>query len=146
MRRASSPFFDLAAARAAGHGADVAAALRPGPRSRLRRTLRAFGPLHEEWAQDAESARAILDDLVVLHQARWTAGGEPGAFAEARVLAFHRDLVAALAGAAGVVLFRVRDAAGATIGCVYAFADAGTVLFYQGGFAVLDDNKRRPGS
>jgi hypothetical protein len=145
VRREPSPFFDLAAARAAGHGDEVAASLRAGPRARLRRTLRAFGPLHEDWAEDATSARTILEELVALHQARWTARGEPGAFADARVLAFHRDLVGELAGAGGVVLFRLRDSAGATIGCVYAFADAGTVLFYQGGFAASNDNRRRPG-
>ena len=62
------------------------------------------------------------------------------------MLAFHRDLVAALAGAAGVVPFpRARRRRARRSGCVYAFADAGTVLFYQGGFAVLDDNKLRPG-
>lgn len=143
VRAEPSPYVDLAAARAAGHGADVLGALRSGPRSRVRRSVRAYGELDATWAQDPPTALAVLDELIALHQARWAAAGEPGAFADAAVVGFHRDLVAAAPDR--TALLRVRDADGRTVGCLYGFVDAGRLRFYQGGLRAEEDNKRKPG-
>lgn len=145
VERQESPRVDLEDLRAAGHGGDIVAALAKGPRQRVRRSLRAFGELSCEWAADVPTALEILDELVALHQRRWLAAGQPGAFADPRVVAFHRELVAALLPRGEVLLFRVRDPVGGTVGCLYSYLDANRVLFYQGGFAQYADNKRRPG-
>jgi CelD/BcsL family acetyltransferase involved in cellulose biosynthesis len=97
-----------------------------------------------EWADTPEQALDILDELIVLHQARWARAGEPGAFASPHVAAFHRALVPRLARAGNVVLFRVRTTEG-TVGCVYGFIERGRVLFYQSGLASYSDQRIRPG-
>jgi CelD/BcsL family acetyltransferase involved in cellulose biosynthesis len=145
VERQESPRVDLDAIRAAGHGGDVVAALQKGPRQRARRSLRAFGELSCEWAADVPTALDIFDELVDLHQLRWLAAGHPGAFGDSRVVGFHRALVADLLPRGEVLLFRVRDRDGSTVGCLYSYLDANRVLFYQGGFAQDADNKRRPG-
>ncbi len=137
-----SPWTDLAAIRA-GDG-DVVAALAKGPRGRIRRSLRALGEVEGEWAESPATARAIFDELVELHQARWHAAGEPGAFASPRALAFHRDLIDTLAPSGRVVLYRA-SAGGETVGCLYGMVDRGRLLFYQGGLAEAADSKVKPG-
>src|SRR4051812_6461218 len=62
-------------------GGDVVEALRSSIRQRVRRSLRGFGEVHTEWAETPERALAILDELVELHQRRWSEAGEAGAFA-----------------------------------------------------------------
>jgi hypothetical protein len=137
-----SPWTDLAAIRA-GDG-DVVAALAKGPRGRVRRSLRALGEVTGEWAGTAAAARAIFDELVALHQARWHAAGESGAFASPRTLAFHRDLIETLTPSGRVVLYRA-SAGGETVGCLYGMVDRGRLLFYQGGLADSADSKVKPG-
>jgi CelD/BcsL family acetyltransferase involved in cellulose biosynthesis len=138
----ASPCTDLAAIRA--DGGEVIAALAKGPRSRIRRSLRGMGELEGEWAVERESALAILDELVVLHQARWEAAGERGAFASPRALGFHRDLIDALVGQERVVLYRVH-AGGETVACLYGMVDRNRMLFYQSGVVELTDQKLKPG-
>jgi len=138
----ASPCTDLAAIRAAD--GDVLAALGKGPRSRIRRSLRGMGVLEGEWATDGDSAHAIFDELVALHQARWEAAGKPGAFASPRAVGFHRDLIDALLPRERVVLYRVH-AAGETVACIYGMVDRNRMLFYQSGVVELDDQKLKPG-
>jgi CelD/BcsL family acetyltransferase involved in cellulose biosynthesis len=133
-----SPYRDLRG------GGDVLEALPAGTARRIRRSLRGFGAVETEWAEDAGPAGQILDELAQLHQLRWRGAGERGAFADERFRAFHHALVARLLPDRRAVLFRVRGAAG-TIGCVYGFVERGRVLFYQSGFAAFEDNKLRPG-
>ena len=138
---ADSPYTDLAAIRAGD--ADVVAALRKGPRQRVRRTLKQFGDLTLEWAETEHDKTDVLDELIDLHQQRWTAAGEPGAFASERFTRFHRALIARLGDKA--ILVRARTAQGSTIGCLLCYADGDRVLFYQSGFRQFDDPKLRPG-
>lgn len=142
VRRAASPTFDLRAARLAG--GDALGSLKASTRQRIRRSLRGFGAVETEWAETAEHALAIFDDLVVLHQQRWTAAGKAGAFASPRFTAFHRDLIPQLMAEDAVILFRVRSAGG-VVGCLYSFIEHENVLFYQGGLATFSDNKLKPG-
>jgi CelD/BcsL family acetyltransferase involved in cellulose biosynthesis len=142
LREAPCPATDLAAIRAGG--GDVQAALSGGVRRRAARALRGLGDVETEWAATPAQAREILEQLVALHQARWRAAGELGAFASPRFRAFHAELVERLLPRGEAILFRVR-AGGETIACLYALVDRGRVLFYQGGVAQLADNKLRPG-
>jgi Acetyltransferase (GNAT) domain len=123
---------------------DVIEALAPGPRRRVRRSLRGFGQVETEWAETSEAALAIFDELVKLHGARWRAAGMPGAFASRRLLAFHREIIARLVPRERAILFRVR-ADGRTIACLYSHVERGRVLFYQGGLERVDDGKLKPG-
>jgi CelD/BcsL family acetyltransferase involved in cellulose biosynthesis len=140
--RLPCPTMDLDAIRA--DGGDVIGALRSSVRWRIRRSLRTLGPLRAEWASDAASALAIFDELVELHQARWTAADRPGAFASDRVTAFHRALIPKLSPRGEAVLFRVR-AEDRTVGCLYGHVDRGRLLAYQSGFARSQDNRIKPG-
>ncbi len=121
-------------------GGDPLDALDSGPRRRARRSLKGLAPLETEWAQTPEHGHEIMDELIELHQLRWTAAGEPGSFASARKVAFHRALIDRLQPGHGVMLVRVRRE-GETVGCVYGQVEAGEVLFYQSGLRRYEDNK-----
>jgi CelD/BcsL family acetyltransferase involved in cellulose biosynthesis len=141
-RRSPSPAMDLDEARA-GAG-DVLGSLRSSVRWRIRRSLRALGPVQTDWAEDVDEARDILEELVGLHQARWTAAGDTGVFASPRFAAFHRALVPRLLPRGEAVLFRARTAE-RTVGCLYGHVDGGRMLQYQSGLASFDDNRLKPG-
>lgn len=141
-RREPAPTADLRQARTTG--GDVTRTLSPATRKKLRRSLRGLGAVRCEWAQSPEQALDILEELIALHQARWTAAGQPGAFASARFTAFHRALVPRLLPEGRVVLFRVRAATG-TVGCEYNFVERRRVLSYQSGLARYADPQIRPG-
>lgn len=138
VRTDDSPVADLAG------GEDVLDALSSSRRQRARRTLKAFGELEGDWAGTAAEGQAILDELIVLHQARWTEAGEPGAFASDRFTAFHRALVARLLPQGRAALIRVRRG-DETVGCLYGHVDGGRLLFYQGGLQRYEDNKLKAG-
>jgi Acetyltransferase (GNAT) domain len=141
-RREICPIVDLR--RADGSGGDVLATLAKGTRKKIRRSLRGLGDVEGEWAETADQALAILDELIGLHQARWVRAGQPGAFASPRFVAFHRALVRRLAPAGGVSLFRVRGPGG-TVGCAYGFVERHRLLAYQAGLAPYADPQIRPG-
>src|SRR5262249_51967746 len=121
-----SPLAELAA----GDGEDVLDALSSSRRQRIRRTLKAFGPLEADWAQTPEQADATLAELIDLHRARGTESGAPGAFASERFSAFHRALIARLLPARRVALLRVRRGE-EVVGCLYGLVDGERLLFYQ---------------
>jgi len=141
-RREACPFRSLGSARAAG--LDATSALAPGPRRRVRQGMRRLGEVGTEIARDAEQASRFFEELVALHEARWS----PGAFADRRVLAFHRELIAGAGGTDPVWVSRTAGAEG-TVGCLYGFFDrepGGTAaLFYQSGLAAFAHNAVRPG-
>jgi len=141
-RREACPLRSLGAARAAG--LDVTAALAPGTRRRVSQGTRRLGQVGTEIARDAEQASRFFEELVELHEARWS----PGAFSDPRVLAFHRELIADAGGTDPVWVSRTAGAEG-TVGCLYGFFDrepGGTAaLFYQSGLARSPHNAIRPG-
>jgi CelD/BcsL family acetyltransferase involved in cellulose biosynthesis len=118
--------------------------LAAGPRQRIRRSGRAFGALETEWARSAEHGLDILEELIMLHQQRWSAAGERGAFASRRFADFHRELVARGVPEGRALLFRIR-ASGRTVGCLYGLLERQRVLFYQSGFSSVSDNRLKPG-
>ena len=139
LERQASPYNDLAA------GDDVIGALRKGPRQRVRRTLKAFGELTLEWAETPAQAEAIFDELIELHQQRWTAAGESGAFASARFTGFHRALLHRLELGRQVIVVRAATADGSTVGCLLSYAEGDRVLFYQSGLRTFEDKNLRAG-
>jgi CelD/BcsL family acetyltransferase involved in cellulose biosynthesis len=141
VRREPSPIVDLRLARGSEDALEL---LRKSVRQRVRRALRGLGDVSTEWAQGEEAALQVLDELVELHQRRWQAAGQPGAFAAARVRDFHRDLVRTLLPRESAMLFRASCDAG-TIGCLYGFLDRGRLLFYQSGFGEFEDPRLKPG-
>ena len=114
---------------AAAPGDDVAALFSPGVRKELRRAERSLGPMTVEWAHDGDSGREMLDDLISLHQARWTAQGLGGAFASPRVQRFHHALVTQWVPRGRLALMRVSSRQG-LVGVRYAFVEGDRLLGY----------------
>lgn len=136
-----SPYADLD--ELGGPDRDVIAGLSKNTRQQIRRTLRRIEGMRGERAASVDEALDVFAELVELHQAKWTAAGEPGAFADPGVVSFHRALIRRL-GLDGVILYRSQSEQG-TVGCLYSFVENGRALFYQGGFAPFDDSKLKPG-
>ena len=141
VRSASSKYFDLTRARAAG--TDVLSQLGRSTRQNLRRKLRDYGDIETTWAEDVPTAQGILDELIELHQARWNAVGKPGAFASPRFAAFQRDLLTRWIPERRIVAFRTRHQ-GETVGCLVLLVDQGRILDYYSGF-VSFEKKPSPG-
>lgn len=136
LRRRSSPYYDLRATRE--RGCELLEPLGRSTRQNVRRLLRKYGELELQWAEEPAEADSILKELIELHQARWKAVGQPGAFHNRRFREFQESLVTAAferpAAERPVVLFRVRHA-GATVGCLLLLNDGGRLLDYLSGFA-----------
>lgn len=139
-RTEQSPVADLLA----GEEHDVLTALPASKRQRVRRALRHLGALEEQWAQSPEQAGSMLDELIALHTARWQADARPGAFANPRFTAFHRELIARLQPSGRAALYRIRRD-GETIGCLYGLIEGSRMLFYQGGLRRFEDNRLHVG-
>ena len=92
-RSQPSPFVDLAALRR--QGGDYLAGRSANTRQQIRRSERFYGPIAVERAATVEAAHAMLDEMAGLHQAAWTARGQPGCFARPFFRRFHRALIAA---------------------------------------------------
>jgi CelD/BcsL family acetyltransferase involved in cellulose biosynthesis len=108
---------------------------------RSRRQYEARGRLVTHQAADVAEGLALLAELAVLHQARWTARGRPGAFAEPAFRAFHEALVARGLPRGEVELLRVSAVdpeRSRVIGCLYNFRWRDRVYAYQGGFDYAD--------
>jgi CelD/BcsL family acetyltransferase involved in cellulose biosynthesis len=124
-------------------------------RSNIRRTLRAyesrFGKPSLRRASTADEARLWLRELITLHEKRWKAKGQPGAFSSKLAKDFHESIVrSSVENADGTSRMRLdllRLQFGAeTIGFTYNLVYQRRVNFYQGGFSYSsDDNRLRPG-
>ena len=102
-------------------------------RAQLRRSARRYeeiGPLQVIRAETAEQRHAFLRTLAVLHQAAWTARGQPGAFAGAGFTRFHHALIDRTEA---VDLLRI-TAGGTVVGYLHGFRHRGRVCAYQSGF------------
>lgn len=130
-----SRYFDLEAARSRKQ--NVIEALGRSTRSALRRALRKTGDVEVTQARSLDDADDILSELIELHQARWQASGQPGAFAGRRFTAFQRELITRLLPDEKVVLVRVRNRT-LTIGCLMLLVDRERLLDYVSGFAAFD--------
>ncbi|HEY0836228.1 MAG TPA: GNAT family N-acetyltransferase [Azospirillum sp.] len=133
--------------RVRGQGGDYLATLGRSTRSSVKRALRLYadrGGLEYRVAETVEDALADFDALEVLHQARWKARGEPGAFDNPAFRPFHERLIRTGVPDGSVRLCRI-SAGGQPIGFLYNFVRRGRVMNYQGGFAYDTDNRFKPG-
>ena len=141
IRSRESKYFDLKDARE--NERDVLASLGKSTRSNLRRRLKKYGDLECEWASSLDRAEDIFSELIKLHQARWNAVGQPGAFANDRFRRFQEQAVSRLFTEQRAVLFRVRHQ-NVTVGCLLLLVDRNRLLDYLSGFAPFDE-KPSPG-
>jgi CelD/BcsL family acetyltransferase involved in cellulose biosynthesis len=80
-----------------------------------------LGRLSLEFA-DAATLPVMFDDLVRLHAGRWQQAGEPGIFADPRMLAWHREALPQL-HAAGLLRLCALRSNGEMLASAYALAD-----------------------
>lgn len=135
IRVRDSRYFDLKQAR--DQGTDAISQLGKSTRANLRRRLRQYGDLKLEWAENVSHADSILKELIELHQARWHAVEEPGAFADNRFRSFQEHVALRLFLERRAVLFRVRQGQ-ETVGCLYLLVDRNRLLDYLSGFVSFD--------
>ena len=137
LRSQPAPFLELGRDPLAGRDANT--------RAQLRRSERAYGTVAVSRAATEAEAWAMLDELAALHQARWEARGQPGAFVRPFFRRFHRALIAAGLPRGEIDLLRVTGD-GALVGLLYNFRYRGVAYAYQGGFAYEDaSGARKPG-
>jgi CelD/BcsL family acetyltransferase involved in cellulose biosynthesis len=148
--RRASPAFVLQQAAKEGDP-DLLSALGKNTRYRIRHSMRlferTFGPQRIEWAETPGQAKAILKELVQLHQQRWQRVGYLGAFHSERKRCYHEGLIDRLAlWPQGSVIVMRAIYGETTIGCLFHLVDEGRhMLFYKCGFALLEDKKLTPG-
>ncbi len=134
-------YFDLTALRTTG--SEPITGLGDSTRKGIRQNLRDYGRVDVEWADSVAAAHAIFDELIELHQQRWTAVGQPGCYASSTFTAFHRTLIDRLVPKQLLALVRVR-AGGQTLGCTQLLIDRNRALVYQGG-RLQSGGKQSPG-
>jgi hypothetical protein len=133
--------FDFSKARA--DKTTVLAQLRSKTRRKVKRNLEAWDDLTVDWAGTLNDATDAFNEMVALHQARWTSAGKPGSYSSKRFTAFHEDLLSKLVPQGRMAFVRVRSGAD-TIGIVQLFIEHRRALLYQCGWSVADKT-RSPG-
>lgn len=137
---------DLHAIRTVGK--PVHSAFRGDTGKKIRRSHRRleeqYGPVEVEVAETLAQAETIFDELIALHQSRWTSAGQPGKFASDRFTGFHRDLIRRLFPKGQILMVRV-TAGETTVGCDYNLLEHGRVLAYQWGLGQFEDTRISPG-
>jgi len=126
---------------------DYLALISQNKRNQIRRSIKEYnkiGELKLTIAENVEEALTILDELIELHQKRWTARGQPGAFSNPYFTNFHKDIIIGRLSYGEIQLLKL-TAGQTTIGCLYSFIYNGNVLFYQSGFNYMESNLFRPG-
>jgi len=117
-------------------------------RQQIRRSARLYeaaGAIVTQRAETVPAALHMLDELAGLHQAAWTARGQPGSFARPFFRRFHAALIAEALPRGEVTLLRI-SSANAAIGLVYNFSFRSRMYAYQSGFDYGDAQAAaRPG-
>lgn len=146
IERRESPLFDFH--KLPNHKAadfDYAAAileqLGKSSRKNVKRRLKKYDQLQTTWTDSADEE--ILEELIALHQQRWVAAGDAGAFARPEFKQFIRDFIRLAAGQDRYMLTRVSDAHG-TVGCQLLLRQEGRVFDFLSGFS-QNDNRPSPG-
>jgi len=135
---------DLSAVRDKGN--DYVSLLSSHARRFIRKSLKEYqklGDVQVEIAQTVEEGLHFLARLSELHQSRWIALGEPGAFNGDFFQRFHNQLVTDNLPRGEIQLLRVH-AGGRDIGYLYSFVRGARLYVYQSGFdyAVLEKHGR----
>ena len=108
-------------------------------KTNLRRAFRDLGEIAVDWSETAEDALQLYDEMIVYHQERWLAAGEPGVFSSRRFTEFHRDLIQELVPQKRAVLVRARQGE-KVLGILYLLIENNRLLYYQAG---LPDHKSK---
>jgi CelD/BcsL family acetyltransferase involved in cellulose biosynthesis len=87
-----------------------------------------------ELASTGPEALRTLDDLIELHQSRWTGKGYPGAFADPRVVRFHRAIVSTSLEQGRLRMYALRDGDEA-VAVSYSFRTRGFAQAYLSSFS-----------
>jgi CelD/BcsL family acetyltransferase involved in cellulose biosynthesis len=114
-------------------------------RAKIRRSIRRYeerGAVAIAAAASPEDRAGALRDLVALHEPYWRARGQPGAFADAGLRAFHERLINEAPEATELLCV---TAGADTIGVLYNFIAGGRAYNYQSGFRLETDNQFAPG-
>ena len=102
-------------------------------RQQIRRLLREGERLNVRFdVVNAEAMSIAFEDLVRLHQARWTAEGSPGVFSAPKFVAFHRNLLGTWLPSGRAVLATL-GLGGDTVAVLYGFITGTKFDFYQSG-------------
>lgn len=116
-------------------------------RSQMQQAIRhaeQFGPLKLTAAQNAQEAYSFFEEMAALHEDRWKAAQNGGAFSSEKIRSFHHTLIARGIQNGSVALLRA-TAGPQLLGYLYNFSAHGTIYNYQSGFLKLPDNRHRPG-
>ena len=124
LSRGSCPIADLTGGFEAYLGR-----LSANGRQQARRLLREG---HTAGARFEIADAGALDDLVSLHQARWTAERKPGVFAAPRFTAFHLELIREWVPAGKAILARL-SVGDEPVAVLYGFLSGSRFHFYQSG-------------
>jgi CelD/BcsL family acetyltransferase involved in cellulose biosynthesis len=133
--------------RLRGEGRDGLAAMNANTRQQIRRARRLYdaaGGLALQRVDEPDAQLRTLDELAALHQARWVARGEPGAFASPVFGRLVRELIAGKAGAGRVEILRI-SAGARTLGLLLNLVQGNEVANYVGAFVRETDNRLKPG-
>jgi CelD/BcsL family acetyltransferase involved in cellulose biosynthesis len=133
--------------RLRGEGRDGLAAMNANTRQQIRRARRLYdaaGGLALRRLDEPVAQLAALEELAALHQARWVARGEPGAFASPVFDRLVRGLITGSAGDGRVEILRV-SVGGRTIALLLNLVQGGEVANYAAGFVQESDNRLKPG-
>lgn len=136
---------DLERLRSAG--SDGLAAMTANTRQQIRRARRLYDAAGGLVLRRIDQPAAQLDalgELAALHQARWVARGQPGAFASPVFGRLVRELISGDAGEGRVEILHVSVGA-RTIAMLLNLIQDGEVANYLGAFVQEADNRLKPG-
>jgi CelD/BcsL family acetyltransferase involved in cellulose biosynthesis len=141
------PCFMVDLARLRAEKRDYLSVLSSNTRYQVRRAVRAYeelGKLEVREAQTPAEALEFFHALGRLHQAYWTAKGEPGAFASPYFVRLHETIIRDSQGTGAAQLLRVRAGA-EDVGYLYNVLGADVVYSYQSGFVYTTNPHLKPG-
>ncbi len=126
---------------------DYLALISPKKRYQIRRSIKEYekmGELRIDVAENVQEALKIFNELIQIHQNRWTESGQPGSFSNEYYVDFHKKLISGRFEHGEIQLIRI-SAGNHAIGCLYCFIYDGKVLGYICGFNYLPGYLYSPG-
>lgn len=143
LRLRIEPSYGFDFAKAKSEKTNVLSQFKSATRRKVKRSVEAWDDLSVEWAGTLNEAVDAFNEMVDLHQARWTSVGKPGSYSSKRFTAFHEDLLSKLVPQGRMAFVRVRSGEN-TVGIVQLFIEHNRALLYQCGRS-LGDKTRSPG-
>ncbi len=137
------PAYGFDFAKAKSEQTNVLAQFKSATRRKVKRSMEAWDDLSVEWAATLNEAVDAFNEMVELHQTRWTSVGKSGSYSSQRFTAFHEELLSKLVPQGRMAFVRVRSGE-ETIGIVQLFIEHRRALLYQCGWSIAD-RTRSPG-